>query len=220
MTQQFNYGAILRKLRIDAALSSEDVAGLVGVTPRTISFWESGSQPMPRERLELLLMKLERRGSYDGLVTVVAPDRITLIDVVSGRNYAGCKIWDDGTATIKSLAIDRATGRPIMHSCTFQIDGNEQVLRAADQWQRELMVSAQSNFETSIDPAALAVYEWLAKQIETAEEHNPQLRELKDRITQASHAVNAAASHVERKIRQEELDVVIRALNREIHNGA
>ncbi len=219
MADQLNYGAILRKLRIDAGLTAEDVAGLVGVTARTISFWESGTQPMPRERLELLLMKLERRGLYEGLVAVFASDRTTLIDVVSGRNFAGCKRWNDGTATIKSLAIDRLTGRPIMHTCTFHVDGNMHVLKAADKWQRELMAGAGSNIGTSLDPAALAVYDWLARRIEAVEENNPKLGELKERVTQANHAVHAASSEEERQMRQDELDEGIRALNEEIHKG-
>lgn len=217
MNPNLPYGVLLRKLRIDVNLSAEDVAGLVGVTPRMISSWESGTQSMPRERLELLIMKLERRGPEDGLVTVLAADRTTVLDVVSGRNFAGCAQWNDGTATIKSLAIDRTTGRPVMHESTFHIDGNEHVIRAATRWQRDLMVGLHSEFEIAPDPAHIAMCEWLIKRVHTAEQSNPRLRELKDQIAMASRAFDAASTEDERKMRYGELDKAILALNREIH---
>lgn len=217
MNPQLPNGALLRKLRVDLGLRAEDVAGLVGVTSRMISSWESGTQGMPRERLELLLMKLERRGPQGGLVTVLAYDGITVLDVVSKRNFAGCKQWSDGTATIKSLAIDRATGRPVIHESTFQVDGNEHVIRAATQWERDLLIGLRSDFETAPDAVALAMYEWLVKQVQAAERCNPHLRELKDRIEMASRAFDAASSEDERKICQDKLDDAVRALNHEIY---
>lgn len=217
MKTNLTTGTLLRKLRVDLGLNAEDVAGLVGVTPRMVSSWESGAQSMPRERLELLMMKLERKGAEGGIVTVLAPDHITVLDVVSERNFAGYKQWGDGTAAIKSLGIDRSTGRPIMHTSSFEVDGNEHVIKFADKWQRNLIVGLRSDFEIGPDRAAFAMYEWFEKRIQAAEQNNPNLRELKDRIAMASHALDAATAEDERRTCQEKLDTAIRALSREIN---
>lgn len=81
---------------------------LLGVTTRTISAWEAGTARMPDSRLELLRLKMNREGEPGALICVFANhhNSITLLDVVSQRNFAGCITAPDGkTAAITSLPL-------------------------------------------------------------------------------------------------------------------
>jgi len=219
VTPALHNGAIARKIRIDNELSAEDVAGLIGVTTRQLSAFEAGTQNMPLERLELLTLKIERRGPQGSLVTVLSEDGVTPLDVVSERNFAGYSMSGDGMATIKSLAIDRKTGRPMMHSTTFTVALNEHVINACIKWERELHVGLRSEFDREPDAADVAMAEWFVKQVRQAEQANPALREWKDRIAAATQARDLAASSDERRAHQEEIDAAIAALNRAMRHG-
>ncbi|MBC3832397.1 helix-turn-helix transcriptional regulator [Undibacterium amnicola] len=211
MSEQHTLGKILRKLRIDLGFSAEDISGLIGVTTRMISAWESDAYPMPYERMELLLMKIERKVPEGGLVIVHDVNRHTVIDVVTEGNFAGFSLNPDN-ATIKSLAIDRRTGRPYIHETTFNIEGNEHVVEVGFKWKRNLLLNFQSEFGAELDRSMIAVIESIIRLVKDAEHCNPTLRQLKDQIEHASNGYYSAKTPEERNAYQLEQDKAVKDL--------
>lgn len=198
-------GGMLRKIRNSFNFSAEDIAGLVGVTPRMVSAWEADSQRMPLERMQLLIFKLQSQRPDGETITILGPDGQSFLDVVCENNFAGFKFWGDDTATIKSLAVDRLTGNPVIHATRFHIDKNEHVLNCVHRWQRNLLLTYRSEFEPAPDPVIFTMATWLANRIRDADENNPQQRKLKDFVAQKNLEYDRAQS-------QEERDACLRAI--------
>ncbi|MGC5887703.1 helix-turn-helix domain-containing protein [Ralstonia pseudosolanacearum] len=212
--QDEDRGQRLYNIRNTLGYSVQQVADMVGVGPRTVALWETGVQPMPDARWELFVLKLQRDlMRQPELVVVLDAAGQSVLDVVSDNNFFDLKELGDGTAIIRSIAIDRLTGQPRLHGQRFSCAGNEHVLRAAAAWRPALDVGVAQG-----DPAVLAMHRWLVRRVLDAEARNPKLRELKDAINEASRAVDQAskASEPVRKAKLRDLDAAIWALIEEV----
>lgn len=216
---QIPNNVLLRKARTENNLSVEDVAGMVGVSSRQVASWEAGTQPVPIERLQLLKMKIDRTGPPGSIVTVLAPDGLNFIDVISERNFAGMKLYGDGTAVIKSVAVERNTGALRMHTTRFQVDGNEHVANAGLRWQRNLEIGLRPVFEGDPDPVALSMATWLENRVREREQQDPEIRRLKDRMAAAIEARDTTWSPDLRERSQLEFDQAMADLNKRLKLG-
>ena len=214
MNQTIPPNELLYKIRMEHDFTVEDVANIVGVSTRQVAAWESGSQRVPTARLQLLRLKTEHKAQRGDLVTVLGADGTNFIDVVSERNFAGMKLYGDGTGIIKSVAVDRTTGKLRMHSTTFIVDVNEHVARMGIKWQRNLDIGMRPIFADDPDPVAISMASWLGRQVQQFEEQNPKIRSLKDRMTSAVNNRDSTWSQEERDQYQREFDEAMAELNR------
>lgn len=212
MKSSSHTGEVLRKIRTEVGLHAQEVATLLGVTSRTVALWESGAQPMPRERLELLRAKLEKPSDrMSELVVVLGPDGLAPIDCVSQSNFAGLEIdHETGLGVVSSLAVNRQNGKAYVHRQEFVLAQNANFLKVTARW-----ISAWER-TLGIDPALLAVHDFLVRKVRAAEERKPKLRILKDRIADLTEAVRSASSESARKAKQDELDRTISELISEV----
>lgn len=134
----------LRKARLALGLTTTEAGHYVNVTRKTWEAWEALEaigKPVPRTPAELFFNKLENLGlQKEGLrdfVVVLLEDPATTIqtpiDVVASDNYLG---FEDaqviGQKIIKSMAIDRITGRPYVHRTMFDPKTNIHVMKFCD----------------------------------------------------------------------------------------
>jgi len=122
--------------RVLLGLSTTEAGQLVHSTKRTWENWESGASPIPPAKLELFIKKItfEKSDDYRQLIVIVDERNQIPRDVISNENFCGLVENDDGSYTIKSLAIDRITKRPYVHKTKFQELYNETSLSIAQQW--------------------------------------------------------------------------------------
>ena len=132
---------LLLRIRTNIGLTTADAAQLVHVTRRTWELWESGKTRVPTAKLELIKQKIEKMhvsSGYDGselvVVTMNADGYEMPVDVVSNRSFCSLEENGDGTYIIRSLAIDRCSKRPYVHSQRFSREGDEHVIRAVKKW--------------------------------------------------------------------------------------
>ncbi len=209
-------GTKVYRWRTTLGWDSETVAKLLDVGPRTIGLWETGVQPMPDARWRLFVHEvIDEINRIPQIVTVVAADNVTLLDVVSDANYAGLAIADDGkTALIASYAIDRQTNQPRLHRQLFPVATNLHVIRAAERWESERQVPDQ-------DRAAYEMHRWMTRRVLQGELHNPRLTMLKQAINDAKAELDKAGDAPE-DVRREliaALDRAVGALIKEVGEG-
>lgn len=93
------------------------------------------NMPIPKAKaeLELFFEKISNLGKHRdfGSIVVVflteSSDIQVPLDVVAESNYLGLDEDDGKSAVIKSMALDRRTGRPYVHRTKFYWSGNEHV---------------------------------------------------------------------------------------------
>jgi len=133
-----DHNNIVRIARQAAGVTTTEAGQLVHVTRRTFEQWESGDRQIPAAKLELLIAKLNGQRPEGGQLLAFFGgdiDQATLIDVVAEDNFLSLKEYDDGTATISSLAVERHTGRPYVHRQRFSIEPhNVRVTKIARSW--------------------------------------------------------------------------------------
>jgi hypothetical protein len=194
------------RARTFAGLSTTEFAKKLGTTSRSVTGYESGTQDIPEDRWRLftLLIAHELRDNRAQLVTVVS-DNQEMLDVVSEESFVGLNMTDiPGKAIIWSRYTDR-TGRLCTHSQVFSINQNKHVIEAAQLW-------TSRNFERSgLNGDFLQTYRWLTKRALDAEVAHPELRKLKNRISELSHQVDGfgEGSEVERQTALRNLDSAI-----------
>lgn len=125
---------LVRVARQAAGLTTTEAAQLVHVGRRTFEMWESGERNIPAAKLELFMSKFDSALPKDRELIVVLGEQQTPLDVVAGDTFAGVVQHDDGTATISSLSINRATGRPYVYRTTFKLEHNSHVIRKTEKW--------------------------------------------------------------------------------------
>jgi DNA-binding XRE family transcriptional regulator len=117
-------------------LTTAEAGQYVHVTRKTWEQWEkleAENLPVPKAKMELFFEKISKLGKtkdYGKLVVIFLTEESGFqlpIDVVAGSNYLGLDKLDNESAVIKSMAIDRITGRPYVHRTKFLWDGNEHV---------------------------------------------------------------------------------------------
>lgn len=122
--------------RIVLGLSTTEAGQYVHVTRKTWEQWEKlemENKPVPKAKTELFFEKISKLGKhtdYGSLVVVFhtdSSDRQVPLDVVAESNYLGLEEDNGKSAVIKSMALDRRTGRPYVHRTKFYWSGNEHV---------------------------------------------------------------------------------------------
>lgn len=207
MATSLNRAELLFRLRNMVGLTQQQVADMVSVVLRTVALWEAGTQPMPDARWELFTLKVARLiDQRPELVVIVDADGTSVLDVVADAGYFDHVNNGDGTAVISSFAMDRLSGRPTLHSQRFRIAANKHVLEKAEAWK-----AMQDRSATAGDAAQVVMHRWLARRVLGAEARNPKLREMKDAISAASHAVEEASNAPE-EIRREKLTALDQAI--------
>lgn len=131
---------LVRVARQAADLTTTEAAQLVHVGRRTFEMWESGERNIPAAKLELFMSKLDGARPKERELVVVLGEQQAPLDVVAGDTFAGIVKHNDGTATISSLAIDRATGRPYVYRTTFKLEHNSHVIRKTENWKNVMDV--------------------------------------------------------------------------------
>ncbi|RJG08651.1 XRE family transcriptional regulator [Pseudomonas cavernicola] len=187
-------GKLMLKWRTTLGWSVGEVAKRVGVSTRTISSVESGSQIMPDARWRLLVhevaAEVQRGDSLD--CVVVLGERQTPIDVVSSDNYAGYTVSEDGrTALIASHSINRQ-GTPELHRQRFSVELNHHVIRAIERWETARQEEIPSNQRAAYD-----MQRWLMRMVLKGELNNPNLTKLKAAINDAKSELEHATDEPE-----------------------
>lgn len=208
-------GKLMLKWRTTLGWNVGETAKRVGVSTRTISSIESGSQVMPDARWRLffheVLAEIQRDEAPD--CVVVLSDRQTPIDVVSSDNYAGYAISDDGRrALIASHSINRK-GAPELHRQEFLVEFNRHVIRAIDRWE-----AARQDEVSGHEYAAYEMQRWLMRRVLHGELGNPRLTLLKVAINDAKAELEQASSAPDdvRSELMKKLDLAIAELMEEV----
>lgn len=213
-------GELLRKIRGITSMSAEDAAALMDVTPRMVSAWERGSQPMPRTRLELMVFKIQNR-KEKGELFVIFEDG-TPIDAVSLTNYISLKSYPGDESVVRTLATDIYSGQPLVHETRFKSDDNEHALRIARRWDRERCEGSmhQSIFDDFQNrELAVTVATSVARLVALQHNKNPRLDEIKSRIAIASREAEHAMTQEMEQAAQEQITKLSWELIREIGKG-
>lgn len=208
-----NRAAALYKIRTTFGWSAADVAQKLDVSPRLVGMWETGTQPIPDGRWRLFLHEvsdeLPRRREF---VVVNAADGSTPLDVISDANFYDLnQDLESGIGVVSSYAIDRVTGRPYLHMQRFPLATNQHVIRAAKHWRAALGAGVSTG-----ESEMLAMHRRLTRRVLEAEQSNPRLRELKEKIAAASRAADLAMDATE-DVRREKLHELDRAVFALIH---
>lgn len=182
-----NRGKLLLKWRTTLGWSVTEAAKRAGVSTRTISSVESGTQVMSEASWRLFAHEaVAEINRIPQIVVILASDGITPIDVVSDLGYIGHALADDGrTAIIASHTINRVTGQPDVYRTRFDVEHNAHVLHAVDRWEE-----AQT-YGSEAERLALTTHRWLMRRSLEGELRDPHLRPLKD-------AVNATKAELDR----------------------
>lgn len=189
-------GKLLLKWRTTVGWSVAEAAKRAGVGPRTISSVESGAQVMSDASWRLFAHEIVAElNRIPETIVVVASDGITPIDVVSEDSYVGYARNDDGvTAIIASHTIHRLTGQPDVHRTRFDVRHNAHVVRAAERWEERL-------YESTDQRLALQTQRWLMRRSLEGELRHPQLRPLKDKITEINAELDRAGVDAPEEVR-------------------
>jgi DNA-binding XRE family transcriptional regulator len=208
-------GGHLLRWRTTLGWSVAEVADRLGVSTRTISAFESGSQTMPDPRWRLFVHEMRaeiNQGRASDLVVVLAVadhgafQEQRPIDVVSSENYAGHAISDDGKrGMIASYAIDRISGRASLRRQQFLVEHNQHVLAAIERWEDVRRATAS-------DRTAYEVHRWLTRRALYGELAIPGLTPLKEEVSRLSDEVSAEANDDARAKLQRKLDANIAEL--------
>jgi DNA-binding XRE family transcriptional regulator len=125
-------------IRQNLGMTTSEAGTLVNVTKRTWEKWESGQSIMPISKQELLTYKLKyNEGNYPDnieIVSIVDKTNAVVIDAISNENFCGLENNNNGTHTIKSLAIDRFTKRPYIYKTVFFDSTNHHVFPYIEKW--------------------------------------------------------------------------------------
>lgn len=190
-------GKLLLKWRTTLGWSVAEAAKRAGVSTRTLSSVESGTQLMSEPSWRLFAH--EAVAEIDRIpetVVVLASDGITPIDVVSNLGYIGHALADDGrTAIIASHTINRMSGQPDVFRTRFGIEHNAHVLRAADRWAEAQTYGCES------ERLAFTTHRWLMRRSLEGELRNPRLRPLKDAINAAKAELDQAGVDAPEEVR-------------------
>lgn len=204
-------GDALLRWRSTLGWSLADVAARLGVTPRTVSSFESGAQLVQDSRWRLFLHEVGHefgQGTDSGGMVLVLGKAQSLLDVVSGDNYAGYAISEDGSeGIIASYCVDRQTGAHRLHRQKFAVEYNHHLLKAIAIWEERRHADLDGE-------AAYQMHHWLTRRVLQGELKDPELIELKEAISSAAERVKLAgnASENERAELVRKLDVAIEDL--------
>lgn len=127
--------SLISHIRNRMGMSMQQAATFSRVTLRTWQYWEARDREMPMAVAELFLLKLRKicnQENYqkEGLVTVLAPDQLTVIDVVAGYNFLSLENTDDpNLKIISSVAVDLSTKQSYIHKTIFNVDANQHVIK-------------------------------------------------------------------------------------------
>lgn len=126
----------LYNARMVLGLSTTEAGQYVHVTRKTWEQWEKlemENMPVPKAKAELFFEKISKLGKhkdYGSLVVIFRTESSGCqvpLDVVAESNYLGLDDDNGESAVIKSMALDRRTGRPYVHRTKFYWSGNEHV---------------------------------------------------------------------------------------------
>ncbi|MGN6150461.1 MAG: hypothetical protein ACTHOH_00440 [Lysobacteraceae bacterium] len=167
-----------------------ETANRLGISTRTLTSHENGTQPVPEARWRLFVHEIGevlRTGKYpSGLVIVNGEDGLSCIDVVSSDNYAGIAVSDDGkSGLIASYAFDRQTGAPYLHRVQFNVEVNSHVFKVVEKWEEVRRSQAP-------DEAVYHAQRWIMRCALKGEIEHPEMAELKRAMNDANERLNAS----------------------------
>lgn len=140
--------------RMALRLSTAEAGQLVGVTAKSWENWERRpGMDIPESKFELFCLKVtgdwakhQMRNDLDiddlqrKMVVVVKRTDYSVIPitVLAGANFLSYQPEEDGTAVIKSLAVNPVDFTPYVHSVRFEVVDNEHVVKAVKEWRSAL----------------------------------------------------------------------------------
>ena len=212
-------GENLREQRRMHGLAVKDVAAWLGCSDRTVVNWENGATPMPAPTYETFLKRLsvelhQREASYsmpEEILTVVDEDGRSASHVLAQRNYLDHWLWNDGTATIESMAVDRTTLKPFTAKIDFVVEPhNAHVLNAVIRWKRERMLAEMGDVDRDAE-GPYKLLSWLVPRVRAAEAANPELVSAKKAVARAARALSLGRTDDHAEL-QSELNVALEQL--------
>jgi transcriptional regulator with XRE-family HTH domain len=133
----------IRAARLLHGLTQAQAASVAHTSQRSWESWEAGTRAMPAAAFEQFLFRMSTpspiwpgQGEVQNTDLIVILDATTSmpLDVVAANNFLDYVDHGDGTATISSLAVERLTNRPYIHSTKLSCDSNAHVVTKALDW--------------------------------------------------------------------------------------